>query len=224
MEFQTITEALAFAAKNLTPQRIKRLQSVALNRQTGIMVVMEDVHNAHNLMAIARSCDAFGVQHLGFTLNNQTEEDIELAGRRTSASAYKWLDYHIYTEGTIKTIQHLQVNGWRVYATTVGETSTSLYDVDFTAHEKVAILLGNEHKGLSPEAVEQADVEMHIPMSGMVESFNVSVAAAITIAEVTRQRDASPKQFRVNQQQADEIVKKFILRSRKKTEIKQNIG
>ncbi len=68
----------------------------------------------------------------------------------------------------------------------MSDDSKEIFDLDLT--DKVAIILGNEHRGISEEAAELADETFLIPMYGMVQSLNVSVSAAITIYEALRQR------------------------------------
>jgi tRNA (guanosine-2'-O-)-methyltransferase len=66
------------------------------------------------------------------------------------------------------------------------ETAKSVYEIDLTG--KIVILMGNEHRGVSEEAAEKADEKIYIPMRGMIQSLNVSVAAAVTLFEAQRQR------------------------------------
>lgn len=178
--------------EQLAPRRVERVRYVAENRLRGMMVVMEDVHNPHNLAAIARSCDAFGVQHIAFTLENHDLFDPDETGRVASSSASKWLDYRLFEQGTSAALRTLKAEGWHVLATVADEDAPSLYDLDYTQYEKLAVMVGNEHAGLSPAAIAGANTRMTIPMYGMIQSFNVSVATAITLAEISRQRRAEP--------------------------------
>jgi tRNA (guanosine-2'-O-)-methyltransferase len=182
----------------LTERRLRRIADVIEQRQRGLMMMMEDVHDPHNLAAIARSCDAFGVQRVAFSLQNEdlfdpTETTIKL----TSSGANKWLDYHIFEAGTDVAMQALQQAGWHIAATLVDARAQSIYDVDFARHNKLVLLVGNEHAGISPTAIDHADSFVYLPMHGMVESFNVSVAAALSLFEITRQRQASRRDFRL---------------------------
>lgn len=197
-----------------TPRRMARFWDVARNRQRGLMVVMEDVHNPHNLAAIARSCDAFGVQQLAAILDNP--EHFDPAGRHniTSASASKWLDYRIVDGGTQHGLQTLKREGWHIMATIANEGALALYEVDFAQLPQLAVLVGNEHAGLSQNAVALADSRVYIPMMGMTQSFNVSVATAIILSEVTRQRNASPQNFRYTEAEAEALVQAYMLRDR----------
>jgi tRNA (guanosine-2'-O-)-methyltransferase len=207
------SEAL-LAEDVLTDRRVERIRTVAANRQRGVMVLMEDVYNPHNLAAIARSCDAFGVQQIAFTLEDHDQFDPQEVGRVSSSSASKWLDYRIFEDGTRACLTTLKREGWHIAATLVDEKARPLYEIDFTVpeYDKLVIMVGNERSGLSPTAAELADTTVFIPMAGMIRSFNVSVATAITLAEITRQRNASDKRYTLDDDAASALAADFMLR------------
>ena len=198
--------------KPLTPERYQRIETVVRQRQRGLMVVMEAVWNPHNLAAIARSCDAFGVQELAFTPRMYREEDIEMAGNLSSASAAKWLDYRVFENDSISALTTLKAEGWHLVATTLSERAVSIHDIDFAAIDRIALLIGNEKDGLSQEAQELADTHIVIPMMGMVRSFNVSVATAISLYEITRQRAQTGRDYGLPQTEADVLLKRWLER------------
>lgn len=195
-------------AYQITERRMERIVKTALRRQRGLMVLMEDVHNPHNLAAIARSCDAFGVQDVGFTLENEALFDPTQVGKVAATGASKWLDYRIFTGGTRHALQTLQAEGYHVMGTWVNPDARSLYDVDFTQYDKLVLLVGNEHAGISPAAVEHADSYLFIPMQGFSRSFNVSVATAICLSEIVRQRLMSDEDHTIN---ADETAARRLI-------------
>ena len=199
--------------ERMTPPRRTRLHDVAVQRQRGLMVVMEDVYNIHNLSAIARSCDAFGVHQLAFTMEDELRFDPAEEGSITSASASKWLEYRIFRDGTLNGLNTLKAEGWHIVATVATEDAVPIYDLDFTQYEKLAVLVGNEHKGLSQNAISLADTKMTIPMLGMIQSFNVSVATAMTLFEINRQRVATGRNYRVDEDTAEAIFQEFVERS-----------
>jgi tRNA (guanosine-2'-O-)-methyltransferase len=82
----------------------------------------------------------------------------------------------------------LRREGMRVYATSCSETARAIGEIDFTV--PCAVVMGNEHRGVDPAFQSQVDGELYIPMYGMIQSFNVSVAAAVILAEASRQRRA----------------------------------
>ncbi|MEM9950758.1 MAG: RNA methyltransferase [Chloroflexota bacterium] len=197
----------------LTERRLRRVIETASKRQRDIMMLMEDVHNPHNLMAIARSCDAFGVQDIAFTMADEHHFDPTQIGKVSSSSASKWLDYRIFEQGTRDALTTLKREGWHIMATWVNPDAKSIYEIDFTQHNKLVLMVGNEHAGISETAVELADSYMYIPMQGMIESFNVSVAAALTLYEVSRQRRQSKIDFSLPDDAFQKLVADFVVRA-----------
>ena len=197
----------------ITERRMKRMMRVAARRQRDMMFIMEDVHNLHNLGAIARSCDAFGVQQISFTMENADNFNPVEISNVTSSGASKWLDYRIFEDGTRNALTTLKSEGWHIAATSVNKDAQSLYEVDFTQYNKLAIMVGNEHDGISPAALETANSTIYIPMQGMTESFNVSVAAALCLFEVTRQRKASDKNWLLDESAVEALTREFIERA-----------
>jgi tRNA (guanosine-2'-O-)-methyltransferase len=132
--------------------------------------------------AILRSCDAVGVLTVHFLY---TIEKFPKLAQGTSSGAYKWLDYVRWTS-VAECFGHLKQEGFQVLATRLEPGARQLYDFDLA--RPTALVLGNEHRGISEEAATLADELVYIPMLGMVESLNVSVAAAVTLFEALRQR------------------------------------
>lgn len=173
------------AARPITPRRLARMRGTLERRQPDLTIVIEDVHDPHNVSAMLRSCDAVGVA--GAHLVYSVEERPELS-KGVSASAMRWLDIHSH-ESISACYAALRERGYRVYATSLTHDATDLYDLDLTG--PVAVVFGNETRGASVDAVELADGCVYIPMMGMVESLNVSVACAVTLYEALRQRRAA---------------------------------
>ncbi|MGB1285257.1 MAG: TrmH family RNA methyltransferase [Aggregatilineales bacterium] len=209
------TEDLNLKMQQMTDARLARLRQVAQNRQRGIMVMMEDVHNVHNLSAIARSCDAFGIQQVAFSMEDEDLFDPTLQGNITSASASKWLDYRIFHQGTTHALTTLKAEGWHLLATVMADDAVSMYTLDFSQprFDKLVVLVGNEREGLSQTAMNLADTRMTIPMQGMIQSFNVSVAAALTLFEVSRQRMASDRDYLLDDAAKEALFLDFVARA-----------
>ena len=166
----------------LTERRIEKIKWVLSKRQHSLRVVIENIHDPHNVSAIFRTCDAAGIPKVSLIYN---VEKFPKIGKKSSASAYKWIEREKF-----KTVEEcynqLKKEKFIIYASSLNADAKSLYDLDFT--KKSVIVLGNEHRGLSKEAEELADESFYIPMFGMVQSLNVSVSAAISIYEALRQR------------------------------------
>ncbi len=165
-----------------TARRLQKMERVLRNRQLDLRVVCENIHDPHNVSAILRTCDAAGV---GMVHLLYTHEEFPQLGKKSSASAKKWID--IQRHRSFEELQQaLHRDGITIYATHLGERAISIYDVDWT--QPSAIIMGNEHRGVSDEALAIADANVYIPQFGMIESLNVSVATAIILYEAVRQR------------------------------------
>ncbi len=165
-----------------TERRRQKLKSVLSRRQPDLTVVMENIHDPHNVSAVLRSCDAVGIMQVELLYN---VEKFPRLGKKSSSSANKWL--HIRKHTTVEECYAtLRTEGFKIYATHLGSEALSLYDIDFTG--KVALVFGNEHRGVTDEAARQADGNFIIPMVGMIQSLNISVACAVSLYEVMRQR------------------------------------
>jgi tRNA (guanosine-2'-O-)-methyltransferase len=163
-------------------RRLARLESVIRHRQPDLTVILENVHDPHNVSAILRSCDAAGIMEVQLVY---TSEKFPKLGKKSSASAKKWVEHRNF--GSVsECFEKLHDEGFVVYVTHLGKRTTSLYDLDLT--KKVALAFGNEHRGVSEEASNLADGNFEIPMFGMIQSLNVSVACAVTLFEAVRQR------------------------------------
>jgi tRNA (guanosine-2'-O-)-methyltransferase len=168
-------------------RRLARLEAVIRHRQPDLTVVLENIHDPHNVSAILRSCDAAGVMEVQLVYTNETFPKL---GKKSSASAKKWVEHRDF-KNIRDCYAKLRKEGYTVYATHLGKRTAPLHELDLT--KKVALAFGNEHRGVSEEAAELADGNFMIPMYGMMQSLNVSVACAVTLYEAVRQRMAAGK-------------------------------
>lgn len=156
-------------------------------RQPDLTVVLENIHDPHNVSAILRSCDAVGVLRAHAVYSLEAPPPGAFA-RQTSASAAKWVEVERH-DSVASCFAELRGEGFRMLVTSLGSGSRSLYAWDLTG--PTALVLGNEMRGVSDEASELADGAIAIPMLGMVQSLNVSVAGAVCLYEALRQRLAA---------------------------------
>ncbi|WKZ68375.1 MAG: TrmH family RNA methyltransferase [Melioribacteraceae bacterium] len=171
--------------KFLTEKRLSKLKNALNQRQFSLGVILENIHDPHNVSAIFRTCDAVGIHKVSLIYNLEKYPKIS---KVTSASAFKWVKKEKYSS-VEECFNTYKQNGFKIYTSLLDEKSINMYDIDFT--EKSVIVLGNESRGVSKEAVQFADSTFYIPMRGMVQSLNVSVAAAVTLYEAQRQRYVS---------------------------------
>ncbi len=166
-----------------TPERTEKLRRVLERKQPTLSVVLENVHDPHNVSAVLRSCDAVGIVEV-FLVYYGGQKFPHL-GERSSASARKWIDCQHYTS-IHDCYAALRERGFTILTTQMSRTSRSLYTLDLT--QPTALVFGNEHSGVSDEAVECADGNFLIPQVGMIQSLNISVACAVSVFEAFRQR------------------------------------
>lgn len=205
------TETMKLSKEHIDENRLKKITDIVKKRQADIIVVIEDVHDPHNAAAILRSCDAFGVQHVYFIFDKIKPYNPAKIGKATSSSANKWLTFTTFNSAR-ECHAKLKKMGYSSYGAVVSQKANSFYETDFTQTQKVALWIGNEHSGLSTEAQKLIEHHVYIPMQGMVESFNVSVAAALCIFEITRQRKAGKGIPHFSKEEQEKFIDDFINR------------
>ena len=170
----------------LSKARLKKFTQVAKNRQSGLALVLEDIHDPHNAAAILRTCDGLGIQDVYVIFEQETFYNIRKIGKVSSSSANKWLTFHIY-RSTKECFRELKKRGYKTALTILDKDAEDLFKAKLT-DKKLALVVGNEHQGVSPTAIKLADRKLYLPMQGFVQSFNVSVTAALFMYEIVRQR------------------------------------
>ena len=168
----------------LLPRRYERLKSVLNKRMSNLTVLIENVEKPHNLSAIIRSCDAVGILEAYAIFNKEKY----LTFNSTAQGSQKWVQINQYKE-TTKAIKVLKSKGFKLYGTNLNPTSTDYRECNYKG--ATAFILGAEKWGISEEAASLVDEHIHIPMRGMVESLNVSVAASALLFEALRQRQVA---------------------------------
>lgn len=165
----------------MTPERLERINKMLDHRQPDLTVCMEGVHKSHNLAAVVRTADAVGVSDVHAIWKN---EKMRVSGG-SAAGSQNWIDVHNYSK-TEDAILELKKQGMQVLVTNLSESAVDFRAIDYT--KPTAIILGQEKFGASDVALELADQDIVIPMVGMVQSLNVSVACSVVLYEAQRQR------------------------------------
>jgi len=166
----------------MTVERYSKIIKVLSSRQPDLTVVTDSVHKGQNLSAIIRTCDAVGVMEL----HSVSENAFFGAHTGTTVGAHKWVKTSLHKRIS-DPLSNLKNNNYQIVAADLSENSIDYREVDFT--RPTALVLGAEIEGISEQAQPYIDQSITIPMMGMVESFNVSVAGAIILAEARRQRE-----------------------------------
>jgi len=167
---------------SVLPRRFKRIKSVLNRRIQNLTVLVEGVSKPHNLSAILRTCDAAGVFEANFICNNNEVKTFN----STAQGSQKWVKLNNYSS-SIDAAKKLKKKGFKLFGTTLNKKSIDYRKLDFT--QNTCFILGAEKWGLSEDLISEVDECIYIPMYGMVQSLNVSVAASILLFEAIRQRD-----------------------------------
>ncbi len=152
-----------------------------------IVLVLDNIRSTHNVGSIFRTADGFGVSKI--LLCGVTPDPIDRFGRdrsdiaKVALGAEKIIAWE-HVDSTINAINTLKNEGYSIVALEQSEKSINLKDFQIP-QKSIALVLGEETKGLSPEILAACDVVVEIPMQGEKESFNVSVAAAIALYQIT---------------------------------------
>jgi len=165
----------------MTPERKQRIIDTACRRQPDLTVFMERVHKPHNFAAVLRTCDAVGIMHAHAVPGTHGLPALN----KTAQGAQRWvgLTRHAHSESGLAALAR---QGFALVAAHFSDRAIDFRTIDFT--RPTAIVLGTEKFGISDEAAGVCDEHVVIPMHGMTQSLNVSVACAVILYEAQRQR------------------------------------
>ena len=185
-------------------RRPARMRIVAGRRLEGLAVVLDGVHDPHNISAVLRSCDGFGVQHV-----HLIGDEAELQpNRMITRGCQKWLTLHYHCDAAV-CADALHADGFRLLTAMLDRDARPLGEVDFG--RKTALLFGNEKDGVSDALAALADGKYFIPMAGFSQSLNISVAAAISLyAGAVARRRALGRETDMAPAEVDALARSWI--------------
>ena len=200
---------LKHAIKQLSERRQTLFAEVLKYRTNHIKVVMEDFYQPHNFSAVLRSCDIFGINsvHIIENLNRyQTNPKVNMGSD-------KWVNITKHNElenNTLACFNTLKKDGYKIVAAHPHAKQCDLPELDIS--QKTAILFGTEKAGISEIAKENADAFVCVPMYGFTESFNVSVAAALTLSSIRERLNNSEINWQLSPEEKDNILDTWLSR------------
>ena len=167
-----------------TVEREARIDTTLAQKQPTLQVMLESVHDSQNLSTILRTCDAVGVLDLYYSSAQHQTLKIH---KTITQGAHRWVRRNRVEESQKRAfIQAKKAEGFQVVATHLSAKSVGYRSLDYT--KPTLFIVGNEKEGVSLELLEEATDVVVIPMQGMVQSLNVSVATALILYEAQRQR------------------------------------
>lgn len=206
----------AYLAGLVTPARLERMQSVLAERTRYAGILLEDIFQSHNASAVLRSCDALGIQDVHVVeRNNAMKVNPEIA-----LGSAQWLSLHRHRGADAdmgRICGDLKAKGYRLVATSPHADGWEIQSLPLDKGPLI-LMFGTELTGLSPEALALADEHVRIPMYGFVESFNISVSAAICLSQLSFRLRESSLPWRLTDAEKDEILLEWLKASVGKVE------
>ncbi|EOY03575.1 TRNA/rRNA methyltransferase family protein [Theobroma cacao] len=207
-DYLTSREVLEAVGPYLMEERKERLKRVVRNRSYSVCLVVEGLCDFGNVSATFRSADALGLQSVHVVSCDSSKRYRD--NRHVSMGAEKWLDIELW-KSPKECFEVLKSRGYQIATTHVGMDAVSIYDMDWS--RPTAIVVGNENRGISDEALELSDLHCSIPMKGMVDSFNVSVAAGIVMHHAVCDRTTRLGcHGDLNEEESQILLAEFLLR------------
>lgn len=190
------------------------IDKVLSERTKHFTVVLEDLFDPHNISAVIRTCDCFGIQDLYIT-QHLHEYNVN---PKIVQGASKWVSLHKFEEKSTSTKEcfaKLRSEGYRLVGTTPDPNNASIHEMDI--NDRTALVFGSEISGLSDYAKREVDELVHIPMYGFTESFNISVSAAMILQTLVRRLKLSEIDWKLSETEKLQLkldwYKKIVKRS-----------
>lgn len=203
---------IAYLKTLVSPEIVAQMERVLAYRTQYATVVLEDIYQSHNASAVLRSCEIFGTQDIHAVEHHNPF----IPANDISMGAAKWLTLHRHTS-IENACSRLKNDGYTIYATTFSPKAISLYELPLDS--KIAVIFGNERRGVSQKAHELADGYTVIPMFGFTQSFNISVSVALCLQSLITRLHASSIDWRLSQAEQERLLLAWM---RKKLGIPEN--
>ncbi len=209
MNFEQLEEEIEKLKIFLTPNRIAKIDEVLAKRTDNFRIILDRFVDMHNISAVIRSCEAFGLLNIDIIKNNIIKNEMSAS---ISKSTHKWLDIKYY-KSPDEFIPELKAAGYKVWIADTNSRSKNVKEL--VIPDKLALVMGSELNGPSEDTIKYADEFVYLPMKGFVESFNVSVATALFIFYITENKDFAP----ISKGRFIELKNKYYRLSIKKSDI-----
>lgn len=182
-------------------ERLAKIKRLLADRQPDLTVFMDELHKPQNLAAVMRTADAVGIGKIHAVWPKKQIRQ----HHHTSGGSARWVEVEVHQDRQ-QAIHKLKSQGMQVLAAHLSDTAVDFREVDYT--KPTAILLGQEKHGVTEDGAELADQHIIIPMMGMVQSLNVSVANAVILYEAQRQRQLAGMygDIKISTDEAERII------------------
>ena len=208
-----LNKKILFLKQFVTKKRWDNFIRIVDNRTNFVTIILEDIYHEHNISACLRSADCFGIQNVNIIEQKHSFKD----NKEISMGASKWININKHKK-TKSAIKKLKKEGYKIVLTSPHNSEKTIFD-DSLIKNKVAILFGSEVNGCSNDATKLADEFISIPMYGFTESYNISVAVALTLQQLTNKIRKSKLNWQLCQNEKNEILEDWLKKSIKSSEM-----
>jgi tRNA (guanosine-2'-O-)-methyltransferase len=161
------------------PRRLRRAESVLRHRTSRVLLVVERPWGNHNVQAVFRTAEAFGIQHVWMVDHPNSQEKLN---RSVTKGSYLWLSLRRFDTPAL-CIAALREGGWQIWSTDLSPGAQEVSGPESLRPfpDRVALVVGRESDGVSTEMLQASDRRLFLPMQGFTESFNLSVATSLML-------------------------------------------
>ncbi|NJN41317.1 MAG: RNA methyltransferase [Flammeovirgaceae bacterium] len=202
-EEEYTTGLTEFLGQYVSDHKRELLENVLGQRTRFIAIVLEDIYQSQNASAAIRTCECMGIQDIHIVENSSKYA----VNRRVMKGANKWVDLIRYkqarTNNTEECFKMLRSKGYKIVATDPGTSSKSIHELEID--QKIALVMGNELRGLSEFTLNHADLKVHIPMYGFTESMNVSASMAVCLNSLLPKLRSSNIPWQLTEEEKNDI-------------------
>jgi tRNA (guanosine-2'-O-)-methyltransferase len=188
----------------ITSHKKEMMEWVLEQRTRHVTVVLEDIYQSQNASAVVRTCECMGIQDL-YIIENRTAYEVN---KKVLKGSYKWMNLIRFKsrmeDNTAACFRALRARGYTIAITDPEPGGMEIQDVD-PAIYKLALVFGNEERGVSEVARQQADLRVKIPMYGFTESYNISVSVAICLHSIMPVLRKAGIAFGLTEEEKDEL-------------------
>jgi tRNA (guanosine-2'-O-)-methyltransferase len=207
-----VQDSIAALLPYVRPARVERIQSVLQKRTQNVRFLFENPANPSNVFACLRTLDSFGIQYADVVLQPSLYQGTmalsQKKGVKTAMGSAQWMTVQQYTiqqDATLTStlLNYKQQHHCRIYASCLSPDAKDIREIVWPASDEssICIVMGNEERGITTEMQQVADELFTLPMVGFAESFNLSVATAITCAHLSTQPNLLRPNLSAHQQQ-----------------------
>lgn len=205
-------------AQYVSDHKKEFIQKVLDQRTRHITVALEDIYQSQNTSAVVRTCECMGLQDMHIIEKTNAYQ----TNTRVLKGSNKWMNLVRYrstnTNNTEACFQHLRKLGYRIYAADPSDNGISIHDVSLDK-SKVAIIFGNELRGVSEYALQHCDEKVKIPMYGFTESLNISVSAAICLNVLISKLHQDSWKYGLSDDEKEELTLQWYRKAVRKSDV-----